>query len=587
MITKKANIFKSISEKLGFDRTLFMVQFIKGSWIFFIVGILLTTSYRFIESIVLGQLYAATASINQTNNIISIFPNIGYTFLGVIGLVLMSSIGIAILERTLADIDMKFRKALLEKTSKIPLSVWHSRHSGDYMAIVGRDADKATEAYKYPFISLIGTLFEFIGGLIIILPRFPEMAYFSIGAGFFYMLIALTMRKKTRAYAAKQRQFVGEAASSFTDVINGLQVIRVFKMLSLAKKRHDNSTEELYKYGMKAGNITILSGALDQLGYTIAYTGALIFGLFMVNKGTITLPGMLAYWPVSMGISYGLMHFALIINEYQIIVVAVDRVMNIFKLPEESNGNITNILENDIAVEFSNVSYSYGDNKVLDNISFKINKGETVALVGSSGGGKSTLLKLMMKLYDVNSGIVRVSGIPVSEYTLDALRSQFSYVPQTPYLINDSIYENIAIVKDNASMQNVATAAKQAYCDDFINNLPQNYNTIIGGQGVGLSGGQKQRITIARAFIKNAPIFLFDEATSALDGDSEMKIGKSIDDLSNNRTVVIVAHRLSTAKKADRIIVIEQGKVVEEGSHEKLLASEGKYASLWLEQQAK
>jgi ABC-type multidrug transport system fused ATPase/permease subunit len=585
MQVKKEKLYHRTIQNIGFDKTMFMMQFIKGSWLAYITGVLLISSYRFIENVVLGQLYAATAAISIEKGVTTLLITITKAFMGVTLLVLMSSLGAAINGRTAATIDLRFRKKLTEKISRIPLSQWHKRHSGDWMALMGRDADGATEAYKMPFIMIISMIFQFIGGLIIILPQFPEMAIYSATAGTLYLITALTIRKKSREYAAKLRQYGAEASSRFTDIINGLSVLRVFKMLALAKERHDEATEELYKFGMKATFIFIISSALDQLGYTISYMGALIFGLIMVSAGKISISAMLAYWPIAMGVSYSMMRIGLNIIAYQSTVAAVERVYKLFEIPEENGGERYDVPEYPIALELSKVTYSYEETKVLDNISFKVKKGETVALVGGSGGGKSTLVKLLMRFYNVDSGEIKVFGNPLEAYDLEALRGQFSYVPQICYLVGGSISENISIVKDKATFEEISRAAKQAYADDFIRQLPEGYDTKVGEQGTGLSGGQCQRIAIARAFIKDAPIFLFDEATASLDGESETNIDKSISDLSKEHTVIFVAHRLSTARKADRIIVIENGQVLEEGNHEYLLTLGGRYYTLWNEQQ--
>ena len=575
----------SLLEYLGIDRAVFMFQFIKTRIVLYCTGVLLVSSYKFVENIVMGQLFSVTATISIDMNIYDLWVKILTIFAWVTGVILMASFGTAITGRAVAHIDMNFRMAITEKLTKIPMNLWNERHSGDWMALVGKDADTATESYKEFFMTLIGIIFQMLGGIIIIMPRYPLYAWFSLAAGIIYLIIVITLRKKSRLYAQLQREVSAQATARFSDILKGFFVIRIFKMFSVAKKRHDQTVDRAYDAGMKTTVILMIARIFEALGFTISYTGAFIFGLVLVHQGEMDLPQMLALWPIAMGISLSLMDVGQLTIRYQGIVASINRVYKLFQLPDEQSGEMCDAKECPIAVEFKNVTFSYGDTKVLDNISFKIKKGENIALVGASGGGKSTVVKLMMRLYDIQSGTINVSGRDIKSYDLSTLRNQFSYVPQMPYLISDSIYENIALVSESASIEKVILASKQSYADQFITEMPKGYDTLLGDQGVGLSGGQRQRIAIARAFIKNAPIFVFDEATAALDGDSEKKINMSMDYLSHHHTLIVVAHRLSTAKRADRIIIIEDGRVMEQGSHDELIMLEGRYYNLWKEQQ--
>ncbi|HRV76225.1 MAG TPA: ATP-binding cassette domain-containing protein, partial [Candidatus Saccharimonadales bacterium] len=221
---------------------------------------------------------------------------------------------------------------------------------------------------------------------------------------------------------------------------------------------------------------------------------------------------------------------------------------------------------------------------LFKNLSLTIKPGEKIGLVGPSGGGKSTLLKLILRFYDIDSGAVKIDGINVKDVIQSKLRQQIAYVPQDPALFHRSIAENIGYSKPNAKLKEVKAAAKQAYVDEFIESLPDGYDTLVGERGVKLSGGQRQRVAIARAILKDAPILLLDEATSALDSESESYIQKSLEKLMKDRTTVVVAHRLSTIRKMDRIIVVDKGRVVDSGPHDQLLKSSPLYKKLWSHQ---
>ena len=239
-------------------------------------------------------------------------------------------------------------------------------------------------------------------------------------------------------------------------------------------------------------------------------------------------------------------------------------------------------------IEFKNVTYSYdGGKEVLDNISFKIAPGETFALVGPSGGGKTTVCHLIPRFYNINQGEILIDGNDVADVTMESLRDKIGIVQQDIYLFNASVKENILYGRPTATDEEVINAAKRANIHDYILTLPEGYDTVIGERGVRLSGGQKQRLSIARVFLKDPPILILDEATSALDNVTETLIQKSLDDLSEGRTTIVVAHRLSTIKNADEIAVVSDGKIVEQGTHDELVKKGGEYYKLYATQKNK
>lgn len=232
-------------------------------------------------------------------------------------------------------------------------------------------------------------------------------------------------------------------------------------------------------------------------------------------------------------------------------------------------------------IVFDGVDFGYGDSVVLENLSLDVKNGEKVGVVGLSGAGKTTLVNLLLRMYDVDKGAIKINGVDIRDVTQDSLRKHISYVPQESMMFNRSILENIRYARPGASRTDVIRAAKQAHIHDFIMSLPDGYNTLVGNNGIKLSGGQRQRVSIARALLKDAPILLLDEATSALDSENEVLIQKSLQNAMQGKTSLVIAHRLSTLRNMDRIIVIKQGKIVESGSHKQLLRSDGLYRKLW------
>jgi subfamily B ATP-binding cassette protein MsbA len=236
------------------------------------------------------------------------------------------------------------------------------------------------------------------------------------------------------------------------------------------------------------------------------------------------------------------------------------------------------------AIEFRNVSFRYEDDPVLKDINLAVKAGETIAIVGKSGGGKTTLVNLVPRFYDVTGGAIAIDGIDIRDASLESLRSLTAIVTQQTILFNDTVGNNIAYGKPSSAQDDIIHAAKAAYADEFIRSLPRGYGTVIGEAGVKLSGGQRQRIAIARAILKNAPILILDEATSSLDSESEREVQKALEQLMQGRTSFVIAHRLSTIMNADRIIVLKSGRIIEEGKHEDLLARGGEYKSLYEQQ---
>jgi ABC-type transport system involved in Fe-S cluster assembly fused permease/ATPase subunit len=265
------------------------------------------------------------------------------------------------------------------------------------------------------------------------------------------------------------------------------------------------------------------------------------------------------------------------------VVKLLKRPLEIVDAPDASE-----LLVESPSIEFDQVDFSYSpDRSILKNVSFKVPAGQKIAVVGPSGAGKSTLARLIFRFYDVDKGAVRISGQSVAAVTQHSLRRQVGIVPQDTVLFNDSIFYNIQYARPSASREDVMQAARLADIHDFISGLPEGYDTVVGERGLKLSGGEKQRVAIARVLLKDPPILVFDEATSSLDSQSEKNILAALNTISRDKTTLVIAHRLSTIVDADQILVLDQGRVVEQGSHQDLLAHNGAYATLWAIQQKK
>ena len=404
---------------------------------------------------------------------------------------------------------------------------------------------------------------------------------------FFIPLMAVSCtysNLKVRAWFRQQRNHVGELNARIEDSLLGNRVVRAFanERIEIEKFQKDNLKfldikKHMYFY-MAAFQDTVRM--FDGVMYTVVILAG---GLFMV-KGLITPGDLVAYMMYITTLLATIRRIIEFAEQFQRGMTGIERFCEIMDadidiFDEEGAEPLT---EAKGEIVFDNVSFEYPDdhNKVLEQITLKVRPGEHIALVGPSGGGKTTLCNLIPRFYDPTEGTVRIDGRELKQIALESLRSQVGIVQQDVYLFSGTVFENIAYGKPGASREEVMAAARMAGADEFIEKLNRGYDTYVGERGVKLSGGQKQRLSIARVFLKNPPILVLDEATSALDNESEKLVARSLDRLAAGRTTITIAHRLSTIRNADRILVLSGSRIVEEGNHEELMKRQGIYYQL-------
>ncbi|MCB2356244.1 ABC transporter ATP-binding protein [Clostridium estertheticum] len=372
------------------------------------------------------------------------------------------------------------------------------------------------------------------------------------------------------------------------DTVNGIKIEKAYNLRGRRKKYFDENMEQATSYFVAYEKLVVKAGPYKYVIRSAPMFVSIMLGFYNAYKGNITNGEMVAFILLLQNVSKPLSELTRYVTEFKEAMVSVDRVMEIVELSEEAFGT-GEAFEREIAFELHNVSFSYGkDNKTSDNvlndISLVIPKGKTVALVGSSGSGKSTLFKLLLGFHTTTQGEVRLFGKNIMEWDIEKARKNISYVAQDTYLFEGTVAQNIAYGKPDASFNEIIQAAEKAYAHDFIMSMPEGYQTVLSERGTNISGGQKQRIAIARAFLKDAPIFLLDEMTSALDVESEKLIQKAIENYSERKTVILIAHRLSTIINADEIYVLSHGIIAENGTHEGLLEKKGVYTMLYSNQ---
>ncbi len=395
------------------------------------------------------------------------------------------------------------------------------------------------------------------------------------------ILICRSLNKKMRETFRKQRVMIGELNARIEDSLLGQKVVKAFANEEIEQTKFEKDNKEFFSIKKLSYKFMGAFSTTTRMFDGIMYASVVIVGSLFMIKGKITpgdLVAYLLYVTTFIATVRRIIEFA---EQFQRGLTGIERFLQIMdadiEIFDEPNAKPLEKTKGDI--EFKNVSFEYPDdhNRVFSGLNLKIKSGEKIAFVGPSGGGKTTLCNLIPRFYDVTDGEILLDGKNIKEYTLKSLRSNIGIVQQDVYLFSGTVFENIAYGKPNATLEEVIDAAKRAGAHEFVTELKDGYNTYVGERGVKLSGGQKQRISIARVFLKNPPIIILDEATSALDNESEFAVAKSLAKLSEGRTTVTIAHRLSTIRKSDRILVLTDEGIMEEGSHAELLEQKGIY----------
>ena len=477
------------------------------------------------------------------------------------------------------------RKDMYNHIIELPISFYSKRKKGDIMARILGDIGEMQNSFFIILELIIREPLSIIFSLIVMFSMSWQLSIFVLLFIPISGFLISSIGKRLKRQSLQTQQEAGRLISTVEETLSGLKIIKSYNAEQAFKKRFLNSADKILNLINKIGVKNNLAGPMSEfLGIiTIAillwYGGKLVL-IEKVIEGT-TFIGFMA-------LAYGILTPAKAISKasYRVKngIAAADRVFEILK-QEDSMPDLKNATElsgfNKV-IELKNISFKYENEFVLKDFSLKVKKGETVALVGQSGSGKSTIANLLTRFYDVNEGSISIDGKDIKHITKTSLRSQIGLVTQDSILFNNSIRNNLKIGSENATEDQMIEALKIANAWEFIKDLPEGIDTNIGDSGNSLSGGQKQRLSIARAVLKNSPIMVLDEATSALDTESEQLVQVALENMMKNRTSIVIAHRLSTIQNADFIVVMKQGKIIEQGKHQELLDKKGMYHKLVL-----
>ncbi len=476
----------------------------------------------------------------------------------------------------------RLRGVLYDHFQKLSMSYYHDKQTGQLMSRVVNDINTFENLIAHAIPDLITNIITLVGVLVILVIINPVLALLVCIPIPFIALLSVVLRKIRKYFKVGQAK-IAELNAVLQDNFSGMKEIQVFNKqeyeLGKVSEKSQEHSSALIKALFYSGILNPAVNFISSLGTIIVLIAgpllAMRIGLSISEVVAFLLYLNLFYTPIST--------LTRIVEDMQMALAGAERVFEVLDTEPDikDTPQAKKVGKLSGSIEFKNVVFSYKDDiPVLDDISFEVKAGQMIALVGPTGVGKTTVSAIIARFYDPNSGQVLMDGIDIKNMTLESLRNQLSIVLQDVFLFNGTIAENIAYGCNNASVEQIEEAAKTACIHDYITSLPEGYDTVIGERGVRLSGGQKQRISIARSVLRNSPILILDEATSAVDTETETEIQKAINQIAGTRTLIVIAHRLSTVKRADKILVLENGKIAEEGKHEELLKLNGVYSNL-------
>ena len=476
------------------------------------------------------------------------------------------------------------REKVYSHVQSLSLSFFTKNPTGTLMSRILNDVGMVQGAVTDAVTGLLKDVFTLIGLVAVIFYRDWKLALIAMVVFPLAVYPIVKFGRKLRSYSTRSQSAMAELTTILLETIMGTRIVKAFNMEDYERRRFAKENQRLFGIQVKSIRVRAISHPLMEFLGGLGIAFIVFYGGYNVVQG-ISTPGTFFSFLAALLMLYEpVKRLSGVNNTVQQGLAAAARIFEVLDTPPEiqSKPGAKALPSVSREIEYREVSFKYEEDWVLRNVNLNIRAGEMVAFVGASGGGKTTLVNLLPRFYDVTEGKVLIDGVDIREPRLESLRSMIGIVTQQTILFNDTVGNNIAYGKVGQPFEEVVKAAQAAYADGFIRNLPKSYDTIIGEQGVKLSGGERQRISIARAVLKNAPILILDEATSSLDSESEIEVQKALEYLMKSRTTLVIAHRLSTIRKADRIIVLSGGQIVEEGTHEELLSRDGEYKKLYL-----
>lgn len=478
----------------------------------------------------------------------------------------------------------RMRREISEKIDRMPMKYFESRPYGDVLSRITNDVDTLGTGLNQSFTMIITSFATIIGTIVMMLTISPLMTLITFCILPVSAVLLGTVIKKSQSYFSTQQKYLGKINGMVEENYSGQLVIKAFNKEAETIEAFDETNEVLFKSAKKSQFLSGIMMPLMSFVGNLGYVGVAISGGFLAIKGLIGIGDIQAFIQYVRNLTEPMQQVAQVVNQVQSMTAAAERVFEFLEEEEEEATRDAVTIDGELSgsVDFEHVRFGYKvDQPVIKDFTVRVEPGQKIAIVGPTGAGKTTIVKLLMRFYDVDAGAIKLDGININNIDRRELRKNFGMVVQDTWLFKGSIMENIRYGRLDATDEEVIEAAKAAYADKFIRTLPGGYNMELNEDASNVSQGQKQLLTIARTILANKKLMILDEATSSVDTRTEVMIQKAMDKLMQGRTSFIIAHRLSTIKNADIILVMKDGDIIEQGSHEKLLEANGFYADLY------
>ena len=516
---------------------------------------------------------------------------IGWILIKLVGLYLLSALFGYVQGWLMSDVSMKvsykFRKDISEKINRMPLKYFDATNHGEVLSRVTNDVDTLSQTLNQSLGQIITSVTTVVGVLIMMFTISWQMSLVAIGVLPLSMILIMLIVKHSQKYFKQQQDFLGNLNGHIEEMYGGHIVVKAFNGEKKSIEKFDTFNSKLYGSSWKSHFLTSIMMPLMGFVGNLGYVAICILGGYYAARRVIKVGDIQAFIQYVRQFTQPISQLANVSNILQQTAASAERVFEFLDEGEEVPDAVDSVIPDNIdgIVEFKNVHFGYSEDEIIINdFSTVVKPGHKVAIVGPTGAGKTTMVKLLMRFYDVNQGSILIDGHDIRQFTREDLRSMFGMVLQDTWLYNGSIMENIRYGRLDATDDEVIAAAKAAHVDSFVHTLPNGYGMELNEEASNVSQGQKQLITIARAILSDPRILILDEATSSVDTRTEVQIQKAMNNLMKNRTSFVIAHRLSTIRDADLILVMNHGDIVEQGNHTELLAKGGFYANLYYSQ---
>ncbi len=576
---------KAVDNRKAIRNILELLKDHKFRLILTVICAVISTLFTIIAPLLIGQ--ATTTIFDGINNIIHHTGTIDFdTLMNLLVTVVILYIISAVfsylqsflLVKVSTKISYDLRERIMDKILQLPMEKVGENKRGDILSRITNDVDSLQNGITQSFIQLTTAVITLIGVFAMMITINVWMTLATVILIPIAFLLIRSMTRYSQKYFLRQLEFKGSLNAQIEETFTGHDIIRAFNQEQISVEKFESDNENWFSHEWKSQFYSSLNSPLMNFISNFTYVVVAVLGAVFVLQRAIAVGDILAFFQYTQSFNRPIQQITRVMSQIQTAMAASERIFEFLEYEDEENPSEKQINEIRQGITFENVSFGYTpDEKVIKNLTFEVKKGEKIAIIGETGAGKTTIVKLLMRFYDIDSGSIRIDGIDISEYDKNSLRSHVGMVLQDSWLFSDTISNNILYGNLDAGDEDVIDAARQVYADNFIRQLSDGYDSVLNEDTDNVSHGQKQLLTIARTILSEKEVLILDEATSSVDTRTEKLIQKAMDRLMEGKTSFIIAHRLSTIRNADKIIVIENGEIIEQGTHDELIDRRGYY----------